>query len=141
MPKKNYFVSAEMSIADLDAYKEDEFNNFTFQQFIDDGEKNDDYYVLSAYAIDNDGNVMGDQIILKTIDSNSHLPGKRVQFANIVVTRDVLDQIFPGHIPTSPLTLVPQKSTNYPKYIAYKVQGGANLAGTIIDPSPPAKSP
>ena len=138
MPKKNYFVVAEMSIADLSAYQEDEFNNFTFQQFIEDGEKNDDYYTLSAFAIDNDRNLMGDQIILKSKDGNSHLPGKRVQFANIVLEKDVLDQIFPNHIPTSPLTLIPQKSVNYPNFIAYRVQAGAGLSGTVIDPSPPA---
>ena len=139
MPKKNFFVVAEMSIADLSIYQEPEFNNFTFQQFIEDGEKNDDYYTLSAFAIDNDRNVMGDQINLKPIDGNSHLPGKRVQFANIVVTKEVLDQIFPNHVPTSPLRLIPQKSVNYPKFIAYIVQAGADLSGTVIDPSPPAR--
>jgi hypothetical protein len=139
--KKNTFVAVEMSIADLDYFQSNDFRNFTFQQLMTDGTKNDDSYILTAYAINYDGRIMNDeQIILKELTGSPHQAGKRVQFANVIMWREDLEQIFPDHIPNTPITLTPIKSAKYPQFVSYTVQGGTGLSSIIIDPSPPAKS-
>jgi hypothetical protein len=139
--KKNTFLAVEMSIADLDYYQEPGFKHFTFQQLMLDGDKNDDAYTLGVYAVNDEGNIMNDeQIILNGLGTSSLTVGKRVQFANIVLRYDDLEQIFPNHIPNTPITLTPIKTAKYPHFISYNVQGGAGLTSIIIDPSPPAKS-
>lgn len=139
--KKNTFLAVEMSIADLDYYQEPGFNHFTFQQLMLDGDKNDDAYTLGVYAVNDGGDIMNDeQIILKELSTSSYVAGKRVQFANIVLRYEDLEQIFPDHIPNTPITLTPIKTAKYPHFVSYTVQGGAGLSSIIIDPSPPAKS-
>lgn len=139
--KKNTFLAVEISIADLDYYQSPDFSNFTFQQLMADGTKNDDSYILTAYAINNDGDIMNDeQIVLKELSGSPFHAGKRVQFANVIMWREDLDQIFPNHIPNTVITLTPIKSAKYPQFVSYIVQGGVGLSTTVIDPSPPAKS-
>ena len=142
MPKKNYFVAAVMSIADLDAYKEDEFNNFTFQQFIDDGEKNDDYYVLGAYAIDKDKCILNDEkpLAITKKSKNRYVRSKNVFFANIELHRKQLDYLYAKSSSTSELRLYP-KAYDGTDYVSYVAETSNSAAITVsLDPSPPAKS-
>lgn len=141
MPKKNTFLSVAMSNTDLTTfYPTSKFDRFIFQRVMENGSLKDDSYILNAFAIDKDGELMGDQIELVEIeDTPSHQIDRRVQFANIVVTKTDLDFIFNNSFPTTDLCLYPQKSKKYPKFVAYKVADAVALStAKVIAPSPPA---
>ena len=142
MAKKNKFLPAKMLLADVSIYyTSSEFACFKFLQVMEDGSKTDDDYVLTAFAVGKMGEVIGKQIGLNNIPGDGHEPkDKRIQFANLTVTKDVLIQIYGEGEPDTDLTLYPQASTKFAGFIAYNVEGGFDLVSVIVDPSPPAKS-
>jgi hypothetical protein len=117
-----------------------EFAYFVFQQVLADGTQSDDEYTLIAYAINTDGEVMDDLTFDPPLTHHSLLAGHRIQFANINVYPDDLDELFNNAPPTTSLKLFPRHSVNYPKHIAYELEGGLLERSKTVDPSPPAPS-
>ena len=138
MPKQNTFLAVAMKNADLVQYYpgNDQFRHFTFQQVMEDGTKQNDEYILTAYAVDMNNEIMGDQIELVELEgTDPYLAPKRVQFANLIATRSDLNTIFSNSTPVNDLCMYPQKCHNYPKYVAYKMSDAASLAKSkVIEP-------
>jgi hypothetical protein len=149
MARDNRFYICEMDSSIVGAYylnpAVSNFDHFTFQPIIADGNASNDEYLLVVYAMGPAGIVLGPATgtVLPKPKTGSN-PGSKakpqVQFANMRLTISGLQALYPeGVITPSPLKLTPEPygMTNY---VCYEVTNPdvITLVTVAINPSPPA---
>ncbi len=142
--KKNTFQGALIGYNVVETYYRNDptFSRFVFQQKIKDGSKANDDYDLMIWAIDNKGAAMNTEVIPIEPLTDRPLPkNKKVNFANIVLSRKDLDYLYISPTSKGELKLYPEeyKDTNYVSYSAETIN--SPLRVVKLNPSPPASQP
>jgi hypothetical protein len=150
MARDNRFYICEMDSSIVGAYYLNpafpNFDHFTFQPIIADGNASNDEYLLVVYAVSSSGAILGPATgtVLPKPKTGSN-PGSKanfqVQFANMRLNiMNGLQSLYPGGVVTpSPLKFTP-KPFGMTNYVYYEVDNpDATILVTVkIDPSPPA---
>jgi len=142
--KKNIFYGAVISYDVIKKYYRDDesFHSFVFQQWMDDGDKENDHYKLIVYAIANDGCILNhdEPLPIKKLNERKHVLTRSVHFANIVLYRKELDCLYRNPESTAELKLFPESydGTTYVSYSAETIN--SPRVSVKLDPCPPAPS-
>ncbi len=142
MPSKKSFYGANISYKDvISVYYRTQgtFSCFVIQPMIAD-EDTSDGYTIALWAVDNRGAVMnGFEPI--SLPANKHsLPiKKRVQFANVYLTKEQLDKLYSDGTFNLGLNPIPYSAND--KYVGFEIFNASEEQVTTlgtINPSPPA---